>query len=769
MTHDQHLLYYRKPASCWNEALPIGNGRIGAMISGGIETETVELNEDTLWSGYPRKYPDTDYFRERNQARKLLEGKKFYEADRFISEKMLHNESCGYLPAGSLKLEFPDAVTSPDYRRELDLDRAVASTRNSGMSCDWFVSAPHQVLAMHGSGGLSFTLRLDSPLEHECGCDGIDLFLNAICPIYARRETVRQTDEDGRSGLRFQIRARLVTQDGTICTERNCIRFNGSGPVLLLVAIRSDFSAWNREPDGVFPADRCREDLDRAAALSASELLEAHLSEYQALYRRSCLELPATEEDLLPTDERIARYAQSESPALAALLYQFGRYLLISSSRRGTQPANLQGIWNPHVLPPWGSNYTTNINLEMNYWAALPANLAECAEPLFRFIREVAEAGKDCAGEYYHARGWCLHHNSDLWRFCVPACGQARWGYWPVGGLWLCRHLVEYFRYTRDEDFLREWYPILRGNAEFALDLLVQNPHGELVTSPSTSPENGFIDPVSGEVATVCGGGTSMDLELIRETFRDFIACTRILRKDDEPLLPELEQALPRLCPIEIGSEGQLLEYDGDYEESEIHHRHLSHLYGVYPADLFTPENDPERFEAARISLIRRGDRSTGWAMCWRLALWARFRDGGRTGTMLREFLQPVDPAAKISCGANGGIYPNLFSAHPPFQIDANLGVPAGIVEMLVQCHRQADDGVMVVDLLPALPANWTAGKLTGVRLRNGIFLDLVWRESRVAGMRIRALKPVMVELRAPRFTRRIEVGVREQFIAAYQ
>ena len=767
MTHDQHLLYYRKPASCWNEALPLGNGRIGAMIFGGTSAETVELNEDTLWAGRPATYSDPDYHEKLLKARKLLEQKMFTEADKFISEQMLRHDCSGYLPAGTLKLEFHNPPGESGYRRELDLDRAAAATRFGGMCCEWFLSAPHQVLVMRGTNVGGFTLRLTSPLKHECGAEGGDLFLNGVCPVRARYNVVRQADETGREGIRFQIRARVISDDGTVCAEKDCIRFTGNGPVTVLLAIRSDFAGWNVEPGGFFPADRCREDLDNAARVPDAELFEAHLAEYQALYRRCCLELPATEEDLLPTDERITRYAQSNSPALAALLYQYGRYLLIASSRPGTQPANLQGIWNPHVLAPWGCNYTTNINLEMNYWAALPANLAECTEPLFRFIREVAQAGKDCAGTYYHARGWCLHHNSDLWRYCVPASGQARWGFWPVGGLWLCRHLVEYFRYTRDEDFLREWYPILRGNAEFALDLLVENSKGELVTSPSTSPENGFVDPVSGETATVCGGGTSMDLELIRETFLDFLESVRLLQVN-EPLIPELEQALSRLRPIGTGEEGQLLEYDDDYPEAEIHHRHLSHLYGVYPADLFTPESDPERFEAARISLIRRGDRSTGWAMCWRLALWARFRDSGKTETMLREFLHPVSPDVQTTCSP-GGIYPNLFSAHPPFQIDANLGVPAGIVEMLVQCHRRTADGIMIVDLLPALPANWTEGKLTGVRLRNGVFLDLVWTESRVAGLRLRALKPVTIELRAPRFTRRIEVEVKEQFIAAYQ
>ena len=410
------------------------------------------------------------------------------------------------------------------------------------------------------------------------------------------------------------------------------------------------------------------------------------------------------------------------------------------------------------ILAAWDPQYNAN---------ELPANLAECAEPLFRFLREAAEAGKETAERLYHARGWCLHHNSDLWRFTYPATGQARWAYWPVAGLWLCRHICEYYRFTGNLEFLREAYPLLRGSAAFALDLLTGDESGALGTSPSTSPENGFLDPESGRTATVCARGSSMDLELIRECFLNLAEAAAELGLD-EPLLAESEPALARLRRPGIGEAGQLLEYDEAYEEAEPHHRHLSHLYGVYPGELFTPDRDPERYEAARISLIRRGDRSTGWAMCWRLALWARFRDGGRADAVLKEFLTPVDPAAETSY-QSGGIYPNLLSAHPPFQIDANLGIPAAIAELLVQSHRRSADGTMILDLLPALPPGWEEGKLTGVRARNGVTLDLAWKNSRVAAVRIRAAKPVKVELNAPRFTRRVEAGPEAQFLTSYQ
>lgn len=762
MTNGRHLLTYLTPARCWDEALPIGNGRIGAMIFGRVAEELVELNEDTLWSGRPRCLDDNGYFEKLQEARALLRQKKFHEADEFISRRMLHHDSQGYLTAGRLRLTFAGDGAAEGYRRELDLADAVCSTRTDARRCQWFVSAPHQVLVMRCTavteGGAGFSLSLDTPLLFETGTDGGDLFLNGVCPVYARRDRMVQTDDAGRSGIRFQIRARVLAGGGSVSAEGGRLTVTGADSAVLLVAIRSDFAGWDRDPAGEFPADACRTDLDRVAAAGYDALFAAHLDEYRPLYSRSSLELPESPEDARPTDERLRNCRDTFPPSLAALLYHFGRYLLIASSRPGTQAANLQGIWSPYLLPPWGSNYTTNINLEMNYWAALPANLAECAEPLFRFIREAAEAGRETAGRLYHARGWCLHHNSDLWRYTFPAWGRARWAYWPLGGLWLCRHLCEYFHFTGDTAFLREYYPVLRGSVEFALDLLIENERGELVLSPSTSPENGFIDPGNGEVATACGNGSAMDLELVRESFEQVIDAAKTLGID-EPLVPELEAALARLRPLAIGSEGQLLEYDADYEEAEVLHRHLSHLYGVYPGEFFTPDRNPELYEAARISLVRRGDRSTGWAMCWRLALWARFRNGEHAKSILKEFLTFIDPNAELGYEGGGGIYPNLLSAHPPFQIDANLGVPAAIVELLVQSHRKTAEGVMIVDLLPALPPGWEDGRLTGVRARNGVVLDLEWKAGRVSRLALRAPHTVAAELRGTPFDRRVAVG----------
>lgn len=741
----QHMLFYRQEARCWDEALPVGNGRLGAMIFGGTGEETVELNEDTLWGGYPRTPEAGSYFADLEHARQLLREGKNTAADRFISGSMLKHDSAGYLPAGKLKFDFQSRDVS-GYRRKLDLRRAVHTVESGGEFSQWFASFPDQVLAMRYRGA-GFAVSLDSALEHETCGEGGEIWLEGRCPVYARRDELRQADEKRACGIRFQIRVRLLAPAGTVVNDGTRLRFSG-GEALLLVAIRSSFIDWQTMPDALDYGDKCKCDLDRAAAVGFAQLLANHLADYQALYRRSELTLPETADDELPTDERLKRCGDTFSVALAALLYHFGRYLLIASSRPGTQPANLQGIWNPHVLAPWGSNYTTNINLEMNYWPAEGANLAECAEPLLCFAEECARSGARTAHDFYRASGWCLHHNSDLWRHTAPASGQARWGFWPVGGLWLCRHLFEHYQYSLDPAELLRFYPVLRGAAEFLLDFLVVNERGEATTSPATSPENGFIDPATGESACVCGDGSAMDLELAAEALEHVLEAGRIL-KLDEPLAPRFREALNKLRPLKIGSEGQLLEYDADYPEAEIHHRHLSHLYGAYPGERFTPERNPELFKACEVSLVRRGDHSTGWAMGWRLALWARFRNPVKTKVMLKEFLTPIDPAAKIGNQA-GGIYPNLFAAHPPFQIDANFGGVAGILEMLIQSHRQTEAGLPILELLPAVPDDWREGSLSGVRCRGGLLVDFAWRDGAVTRLRIAARVARTIRLVTP-------------------
>jgi len=722
----QHALFYRRPARSWDEALPVGNGRLGAMIFGGVGEEIIELNEDTLWSGYPQKREDEDFYQNLERVKQLLAAEDRVGADEFIGQNMLKFNSAGYLPAGKIKLTFA-ASPSPDYRRELDLTTACQLTVNGGEEREWIASFPHQVLAMRYRGE-GFTLELDSALEHDLGGGANDLYLEGRCPVHARYGELRQTDGMRTCGIRYRVQVRLLAPAAAICRAGNTLTFTG-GEATVLVAIRTSFIDWQTMPDDFSYPARCEADLDRASELGFAGLKQAHVVDYQSLYLRSGLELTETAADLLPTDDRLQNCQKEFTPALAALLYHFGRYLLIASSRSGTQPANLQGIWNPLPLPPWGCNYTTNINLEMNYWHAEAANLTECAEPLFAFARECAQAGAHTARQLYHADGWCLHHNSDLWRFTLPASGQARWGFWPVGGLWICRHLFEHYQYSLNADFLRQYFPVLRGAAAFLLDVLVQDDDGYYTTTPATSPENGYLDPAAGKAVCVCRYGSAMDLELAREILEHTLKAAQILKMDD-PLLARAETVLGNLRPLAVGSLGQLLEYDEDYEEAEITHRHLSHLYGVYPGELFTPERNRDLLRASEVSLVRRQDHSTGWAMGWRLALWARFHNPVKTKVMLKEFLTPIDPAAAMS--QNGGIYPNLFAAHPPFQIDANFGAAAGILEMLVQSHRQTAEGVMILELLPAIPDDWTSGSIKGVRCRNALTVSFAWQDRQI-------------------------------------
>ena len=751
-------LWYQSPAAYWEAALPLGNGRLGAMFAGGVSSDSLELNEDTLWSGRPGGAPnDSAYYGNLLQARRLLAERKFSEAEKFISANMLSRDCETYLTAGKLLLNFPETPEPEHYRRSLDLEDALARVSfDSGamrVEREGFASFPDQVIALacrsSQRNSLHLSLRLDSPQEHVSGTAGNDLFLNGACPAHDRYGKIVQTDEQGRSGIHFQMRVRVIAEGGAVSrAEDGGLWISAASSVVLLIAIRSDFIDWKTEPGkgGVDPESACLADLDRAASFGYETLKKRHLDDYRPLFARSILELETRPGDELPTDERLKNLTDDFSPSIAALLYHYGRYLLLASSRPGSQPANLQGIWNRSMMPPWACNYTVNINLEMNYWHAETASLEACAEPLTRGIREFAESGAATARELYHARGWCLHHNSDLWRFSLPASGRPQWGYWPVGGLWLCRHLYEHYDFSRDPEFLRTHYDILRDAAAFALDLLTPNEKGELVTSPASSPENRFHDPLTGEPVGVCGNGSTMDLLLIREVFRHLLSAAAILKKE-EPLLAEIRAALPKIRPITTGADGRLLEYSEDFEEDDVHHRHLSHLYGVYPGDEFTRTQHPELYRASRLSLERRGDQSTGWAMGWRVVLWARFRDGERACRVLRNLLTFVEPIDIPAYRNKGGVYANLFDAHPPFQIDGNFGAAAGIVEMLVQSHEKDDSGRVVVDLLPALPPTWNRGRVSGLRCRGGLTLAFAWETGRLSHLRIQASFPAEIVL----------------------
>ena len=739
-------LFYNQPANFWEESLPVGNGRLGGMVFGEPESEIVFLNEDTLWSGFPHAVPAEESPQKLAAVRQMICERKFTEADQFISEKMLDFPDCGsYLPAGKLCFHFrlPGAVT--DYQRSLDLRTAVAETAflAGGISFKRSVFASHPAglivmqIASDKSGSISFRVNLDSEIHGEFGCNNADtIFFNGKCPVHDRYTTlIWEETFHGHAGICYQIRVKVLTVKGTVSAQPNgMLEVAGADHATVLISIRSNFTDSKIRPEDSFriPEQKCMADFSAIAEKMDSMLLQEHVVDYQRLFSRSLLVFPERPEDRLPTDQRLYRCQQSGkvSPNMAALLYQFGRYLLIASSREGTEPANLQGIWNNLLMAPWGCNYTTNINTEMNYWLADLTGLGECAEPLFRMIRECAENGRSTAAKLYHCSGWCMHHNSDIWRKTTPATGRAQWGFWPMAGLWFCRHLVEHYRFTGDTVFLRNHWPILRGAAEFILDFLIQDTDGSLTTMPSTSPENCFVNPSDG-VYTAASAGTTMDLSLIRELFAEVWECAAQLKLDD-PILSKIRPVLSRLPKPGIGKAGQLLEYREDFEEMDIHHRHLSHLYGIYPGAEWTPDQEPERFQAAQISLERRGDVSTGWAMAWRIALWARFRNGDHALQVLREFLHLAMPNHGKPDLIGGGIYANLFCAHPPFQIDGNFGTVAAIAEMLIQSHRETAAGLRLLLLLPALPADWNSGKIYGLGTRCGVTVDITWDSVRV-------------------------------------
>lgn len=736
MADDLKLTYDDAPHA-WHEGLPIGNGRIGAMLEGG----RITVNEDGFWAGRGDWGLPEGVEGLAAEAAEAVRRGDHVAADRLVTR--LQGESTQpYQPAGTLLASHSGDAESPSTeRRELDLRDGVARVARGRVRQEAFASARFGVIALRWSAEEPFDLTLDFEWPHRHGEAEIErdgLTFTGFAPVGVRGGTPDYSSTDGVRGLAIHARPHC---DGELASASGGHRFTGCREAVVFLAMRS-------AADPRAEIDTVRSEARGAAEEGWEAVLRDHVEAHRSIMDRVRLELGDGGDG--PLDRRLERRAAGGSDEhLPVLAFQFGRYLLAASSRPGTQPANLQGIWNDQVAPPWNCDYTTNINVEMNYWPAETCALPEFHEPMFDFVDDLARTGVETARRLYDAGGWCCHHNTDYWRLTTPCDGKACWQAWPTAGLWLCMHIAEHWRFTRDEEFLADRFPVVLGAARFALDRLSPNRSGHLVTNPASSPENEFVTP---EGNAAVDETTAMDATLVRELFEFVLEAADVVAETVHDglidVVAEVKEALPRLAGVQVGSDGRIVEWAREREEAEVHHRHVSHLYGAFPGASFA--DSPELLDATKRSLEARGDAGTGWSLAWKTALWARLRDGDRAHRLLGEFLTPVGFRKSEVKYSDGGVYSSLLCAHPPFQIDGNFGTTAAIAEMLVQSHRTID-GVPVIELLPALPHAWREGRVRGLRARGAVTVtDLVWRGGEVVDVTVEASADTAFHLRLP-------------------
>ena len=756
-------LHYDRPAEYFEEALVIGNGTMGATLYGGVKKDKISFNDITLWTGEPESENSSpDAFNVIPEIRALLDNEDYEGADK-AQYKVQGHYSENYQPLGTLTIEYLDDTAGiSDYHRWLDIGNATARTQylkdGKLFTSDYFASAPDSVIVIRlkseNKEGIHALLSFDSPLPHSSQVADNEISVEGYAayhsfPVYYKAEDKHRYDPE--RGIHFKTLVRVLSVDGSVKNRYSDsrIEIDGSTEVLILIANVTSFNGFDKDPvkEGRNYRSHVEKRMKCTIGKTYDALREAHIRDYKYYFDRVKLDLGNTDDDIaaLPTDKQLLFYTdcKQQNPDLEELYFQFGRYLLISSSRTPGVPANLQGLWNESVLPPWSSNYTVNINLEENYWASGTTNLIEMQYPLIEFIANLSKTGRKTAKDYYGVeRGWCLGHNSDIWAMTCPVGlneGDPSWACWTMGGTWLSTHIWEHYLFTLDKGFLCKFYPVLKGAAEFCMDWLVEK-DGKLVTSPGTSPENKYITP-DGYVGATSYGNTS-DLAMIRECLIDAAEASKVLGVD-KSFRKRIKKTLSRLYPYQVGKDGNLQEWYYDWQDQDPYHRHQSNLFGLYPGHHLSVEETPELAAACARTLQIKGDETTGWSTGWRVNLLARLRDGEKAYHMYRRLLRYVSPDNYKGEDARrgGGTYPNLLDAHSPFQIDGNFGGCSGVIEMLMQSSTNK------IVLLPALPESWADGSVQGICARGGFVVNMEWKNREVVSLIVSSLKGGQTEI----------------------